>query len=189
MPELSPLPYRPSPQHLRVVGSPREQAEPRSFDEVFKRYCPYVASIALRLFGKSDDVDDVVQEVFLVAHRNLDQVEEASKIKAWLATITVRKSMARLKRQRLRRFFSLNEEVDALELCAEGACGETIAEVQRLYREMRAWHPDERVVWTLREVEGNTLDEIVDYTGLSKSTVQRRLRRVEQRLSERLQDV
>lgn len=186
--DLSTSQHQSAPPHLRIVASTTPATESRDFDEVFKRYCPYVASIALRIFGKSDDVDDVVQDVFMVAHRNLSQLEEASKLKPWLATITVRKSMVRLKRQRLRRFFSLDDYVDTRELCAPGASVETYAEVQRLYRAMRAWSPDERVVWTLREVEGSTLDEIVSYTGLSKSTVQRKLRQVEKRLSERSQD-
>ena len=56
-------------------------------ESVYRAYSRYVAAIALRLLGSDDEVDDVVQEVFVVAMRGLRGLREPGAIRGWLATI------------------------------------------------------------------------------------------------------
>jgi RNA polymerase sigma-70 factor (ECF subfamily) len=53
------------------------------------------------------------------------------------------------------------------------------AEILRLYRVLDRMPAAERVVWVLRHVEGETLEDLVELCRCSKSTVQRRLRAAE----------
>ncbi|HET9958591.1 MAG TPA: hypothetical protein VFQ61_29050, partial [Polyangiaceae bacterium] len=46
-------------------GAEAESALPLEFDEVFRRYAPYVGALVLKLIGRPGDVDDVVQDVFI----------------------------------------------------------------------------------------------------------------------------
>ena len=62
----------------------------RHLEAAFRRYSRYVAAVALRLLGRDDEVDDVVQEVFLAALRGLERLREPEAVKGWLATVTVR---------------------------------------------------------------------------------------------------
>ena len=177
-PEKSPSVAR---HHLRVVtGGPAAAAVPAfeatDFDSVFRRFSPYVASIGLRLLGRDDELDDLVQDVFLEAHRGLSSVREADAIKGWLARICVRRAVRRLRRRRLRAFLSLDTLSHDPELVAPGASPEARAEVSRLYGKLERLPALERVVWVLRYLEGDSLDEIATLCGCSKSTVQRRLR-------------
>src|SRR4051812_21010739 len=98
--------------YLRVVeGGASQQASDTGgldFDSVFRRYSPYVASIGLRLLGRDEELDDLVQDVFLEAHRGLKQVRDAGSVKGWLARICVRRAVRRLRRRRLRAFLSLD---------------------------------------------------------------------------------
>src|SRR5258708_7808562 len=87
-----------------ALGSMSGQGDPRSFDDVFRRFSPYVARVALRLLGNDSEVDDLVQDVFLEAHRGLSRLREAGALGGWLARICVRRATRRLRR---RRFFSL----------------------------------------------------------------------------------
>ena len=76
--------------------------------DLFKRYASYVATIGIRLLGRDDELDDLVQEVFIEAYRGLHQLRSPDAVKAWLARITVRRATRRLRRRRLRAFFSLD---------------------------------------------------------------------------------
>ena len=94
---------------LRVVpaeGAESERIdEPLSLDAAFRRYSPYVAAISLRLLGRDDEVDDIVQDVFLSAVKGFQQIRDAGAAKAWLATVTVRVARRRLRMRRLKAMF------------------------------------------------------------------------------------
>ena len=169
---------KPNRPQLRVVvgGAAGTGLEPTDFDAIFRRYSPYVASIGLRLLGRDDELDDLVQDVFLEAHRGLSRVRELGAIKGWLARICVRRAVRRLRRRRLRAFLSLDTLAPDPSLTAPGASPEARAEVSQLYRRLEGLAALERVVWVLRYLEGESLDEIASLCACSKSTVQRRLR-------------
>ena len=180
-------PNRPA---LRLVGAgpaderSRSEIDPTNFDEVFRRYAPYVARVALRLLGNDSEVDDLVQDVFLEAHRGLSSVREAAALGGWLSRICVRRATRRLRRRRLLALLSLDSVVERELPCDATASPEQRAEVARLYRRLERLPAEERVVWVLRHVEGEALDDLVHLCGCSKSTVQRRLRSAELRLQE-----
>ena len=170
--------------HLRVVeggGSSVADVE-LDFDALFRRYSPYVASIGLRLLGRDDELDDLVQDVFLEAHRGLKRVRELGSVKAWLARICVRRAVRRLRRRRLRAFLSLDTLTYDERLIAPGASPEARTEVARLYQKLELVPALDRAVWVLRYLEGEALGDIATLCACSKSTVQRRLRAVDERL-------
>ena len=175
---------------LRLVGAEESGAagslvadgEPRSFDDVFRRFSPYVARVALRLLGNDSEVDDLVQDVFLEAHRGLAGLREAGALGGWLARICVRRATRRLRRRRFLSLLSLDGVAERDLPFDLAASPEQRAEVARLYRRLDRMPVDERIAWLLRHVEGESLDEMVVLCGWSKSTVQRRLRNAETRL-------
>lgn len=168
---------------LRLVdGSELEgEVDTADFDAVFRRYSPYVARVAMRLLGTDSDLDDVVQDVFLEAHRGLRALREPQAVRGWLARICVRRAVRRLRRRRLLSFLSLDALSETEEPPDPGGSPEQRAEVKKLYRMLDAMPAEERVVWVLRHVEGESLDAIVVLRGSSKSTVQRRLRAAQAR--------
>lgn len=175
-----PHPSAPSRPALRLVGAgaPADlpDVDPRDFDGVFRRYSPYVARVALRLMGHDSEVDDLVQDVFLEAHRGLQSLRDGSALRAWLARICVRKATRRLRRRRLLSLLSLEVVAEHDLPFDESASAEQRAEVAKLYRALDRLPAEERVAWLLRFVEGESLDDMVTLCGCSKSTVQRRLR-------------
>src|SRR6266496_977006 len=63
---------RPTAAPDRLVAPPTApDSLPLRFDDVFRRYAPYVGALVLRLVGRAADVDDIVQDVFIQAHRDL----------------------------------------------------------------------------------------------------------------------
>ena len=78
------------------------EGDDRAFDALVRRYRPKIHALALHLTGRASDADDVTQEVFLRAHRKLDQFEGRSEFYTWLYRIAVHRAIA-LRRQRGRR--------------------------------------------------------------------------------------
>jgi len=152
--------------------------------DLFRRYSPYVATIGIRLLGRDDELDDLVQEVFIEAYRGLHQLRSPDAAKAWLARITVRRATRRLRRRRLRSFFSLEQLPADARLIDDGASPEEKAEAVSTYRMVERMPIRQRVVWVLRYVQGETLDAIAEICRCSKATVQRRLRAAEHALED-----
>ena len=184
----APRPSSPNRPALRLVGAEAtvgggpDAVDPRNFDEVFRRYSPYVARVALRLLGNDSEVDDLVQDVFLEAYRGLAALREAGALGGWLARVCVRRATRRLRRRRLLSLLSLESVAERDLPFAATASPEQRAEVSRLYRALDRLPVVERVAWVLRHVEGESLDDMVSLCDCSKSTVQRRLRSAEARL-------
>jgi RNA polymerase sigma-70 factor, ECF subfamily len=176
---------------LRLVGAEpapeaeaeRDPVDPGNFDQVFRRYAPYVARIATRLLGRDGEVDDLVQDVFLEAHRGLASVHTPAALGGWLARICVRRATRRLRRRKLLAWLSLDHVSERELPPLPGVSAEDRTEAARLYRALDRLPAEERVAWLLRHVEGETLDDMVELCGCSKSTVQRRLWRAEAQLS------
>jgi DNA-directed RNA polymerase specialized sigma24 family protein len=49
---------------------------PPGLDDLFQLYAPYVATIGFRLLGRDHELDDLVQDVFIEAHRGLHQLRD-----------------------------------------------------------------------------------------------------------------
>jgi RNA polymerase sigma-70 factor (ECF subfamily) len=171
---------------LRLVGEGDVGAvDLTDFNAVFRRFAPYVATVARRLLGDESEVDDVVQDVFVEAHHGLSKVREPLAVRGWLGRICVRRCVRRLRYRRLRRALSLDSSPDYTELAAPGASPEDVALVTNVYRMLAEVGALERVAWILKFVEGESLDETALLCGCSRSTVQRRLRVVDAFLRER----
>jgi RNA polymerase sigma-70 factor (ECF subfamily) len=149
---------------------------PLRFEDVFRQYAPYVAALVLKLIGRPADVDDVVQDVFIQAHRGLGSLRSAEALRPWLRRITVRRARRWLRKRWVLRWFRESGLDATPELVDPAASPEDRALVANVYRALERLPRDERLVWVLRLVEGETLESIAELLGCSVSTVQRKLR-------------
>jgi len=168
--------------HLRLVGKTCETStEARlDFEGLYRAHSGYVATVGFRLLGNDAELDDLVQEVFIEAHRGLSQLRDLGAVQGWLARICIRRCVRRLRRRRLRQLLQLDDEQTPVMLDAE-LTPEQLSDVQRAYRVLGRFPAEERVVWILRHIEGESLDRMAALCDCSKSTVQRRLRAAEAR--------
>jgi RNA polymerase sigma-70 factor (ECF subfamily) len=190
---------RPRPAHLRAVPTwppaagegPGESdvVDPSDIDALYRRFAPYVAAVAMRILGRDHELDDLVQDAFLNALRGLADLREPAAIKGWLARITVRLAIRRLRQRRLRRLLHLDDDVFEYESpAAPAATPEQRALLARLYRVLDELPAGDRVVWVLRHVQGEQLQRIPELCGCSLSTAQRRLRRAQAAVERGLAD-
>lgn len=121
-----------------------------------------------------------MQEVFIEAQRCLPQLRDAGAVRGWLGRICVRRCVRRLRRRRVRQLLHLDDEIEPLTF-ESPLILEQLSDVRRAYHALRGFPAQERVVWVLRHIEGESLDQIAQYCDCSKSTVQRRLRAADAR--------
>ena len=174
----------PTPR-LRLVP-PRTPAG--GLDDLYRRYCRYVAAVALRLDGRHSEVDDLVQEVFVQAARGIQGLRDPEAVKGWLATITVRVVRQQLRRRRMRHLFGLDESIDYAELVDRAASPLDRVLLRTVYRILDELAVEDRIAFTLHHMEGEKLEEVARLCGCSCSTAKRRIARAQQALEARMQD-
>lgn len=158
------------------------RGDDQAFSQLYRRYARYMAGVAYRLYGEDSELDDTVQEAFLEAVRCLDKLQDPTRLRSWLVTITVRCVRRRIgKRQKRRR---LADGVG--EVAPRMSNPEDRAEVDALYAALDQIPDKLRIPWVLNKVEGATLPEVARLCESSLSTVKRRIAEADKRLERRL---
>lgn len=162
--------------------------EPKSalLDALYDDYSRYVAAIGLRLLGRDSEIDDLVQDVFLDAVRGLGQLRDPEATRAWLATLTVRTARRRLRRNRLRRFVVGTDDYDYSCLVDTSASPEERLLLTRCYELLESLPANQRLAWTLRHVEGESLASVASRCECSLASAKRHVQRAQERLQEAL---
>jgi RNA polymerase sigma-70 factor (ECF subfamily) len=173
----------PKPALRRSAGrdeSPGDAGEtagaPPPFEDLFRTHAPYVGGLVLKLTGRPAYVDDIVQDVFIRAHRSLGRLRDPRAVRPWLRRIAVRSARRWLRKRWVLRWFRESDVAAHPDLVDANASPEQRAQIAQVYRMLERMPEIDRVVWVLRLVEGDTLEEIAAALGCSVSTVQRRLR-------------
>ncbi|MEM9191745.1 MAG: sigma-70 family RNA polymerase sigma factor [Myxococcota bacterium] len=161
-------------------GAPAEL----SYDDTFRRYGPYVATVALRLLGSRAEADEIVQDVFLEAHRRWDRIEDRSAIKWWLTTVTIRTVSARLRSRKWKMAVGMYAEPEYEGLATNRASPERQAELRRVYEALDRMPVKQRMAWTLRHIQGEQLQDVAKLLGCSTATAKRQIGKAEARIRE-----
>ena len=170
----------PASSAIHVVGpSCLPVAEHLDADALYRAHAQFVARFLLRLGASGEDVPDLVQEVFLVAHRRGGFTPGRAKPTTWLAEIAFRVSSDRRKKAR-RRMEDANAEVVELapSTSGEASPGQKAEARQALARVQRALDtltPEKRAVFVLYELEGQACDAIAAALDVPVGTVYSRL--------------
>jgi RNA polymerase sigma-70 factor (ECF subfamily) len=169
-------------------GPHPESPRPLSLEEAFKLYAPHVAAIGFRILGSRDQMQDLVQDVFLKAHDWIARIDDPRALKSWLTTVTVREARLRLRVRRVRAFLHLEDNHNYAAVASPEASPAERALATEIYRILDGVSINARVAWTLRYVEGLTLPEIAQHSGCSLATVKRRVAEVHRIVLEALRD-
>jgi RNA polymerase sigma-70 factor (ECF subfamily) len=170
---------------LALVSSQEGMASaPIDLDEAFRRYAPLVAVITFRILGTRQDVEDVVQDVFLEARRWIGRIQDPAALKAWLTTVTARTARRHLRARKLH----FGGTPEYLQLADAGASPRQRALLAEIYCVLDQLPVEARFAWTLRLVEGQSLPEVAQNCGCSLATVKRRVASAQRAISKALAD-
>lgn len=149
--------------------------ETEAFDELYKMFAPMVHGIILARVRR-DEADDLVQEVFIQAYKNINSLRDREKVGGWLAMI------ARNRAAEFYRQFKPTEELSE-DLKAGKNLKTEAAEILTTIRSLPDAYCETLI---LRLVEGLTGVEIADQTGLTPESVRVNLHRGMKLLKEKL---
>jgi len=147
-------------------------------EALYHRHVRYVMGLVIRLLGKANDVEDVVQDTFVTGLNRLHTLRQPEMVRAWFAQIAVNEVRRRLRRGRLLSRLGLSAaatQVDLESLASRDADGETRAELAAIGRILAGLPANERIAWMLRHVEGETLEEVASLCACSLATAKRRI--------------
>ena len=155
-----------------------------AFDEIVEAHQQRIVRLVFRLLGSPDEVQDVVQEVFLSVLQNLKRFRGESKLSTWLTRIAVNKCRSHHRRRllRLRTLFYLTKTLTVTS--EQGGVTESAEIHDELRRAVRRLSPRYREPIVLRYFEELSVREIGEVLGISANSVEVRLTRARRKLRE-----
>jgi RNA polymerase sigma-70 factor, ECF subfamily len=149
-----------------------------AFGELYQRFTRMVHGIVLARIAcpGNNDVDDVVQDVFMTALERLHELREPAAFGGWLATIARHRATDHGRRVRVMEPIADDVAVRDPDHLEALAILETVRSLPDAYRE----------TLILRLVEGMSGAEIADRTGLTPASVRVNLHRGMKLLREKL---
>lgn len=160
------------------------RGEHAAFGALVERYQGVVCAVTYSRTGDQALSEDVAQETFLAAWRQLDQLREPNRLRSWLCGIA--KNLAAKARKRTRRETPAPDDVDS-ELVAEGDPFEALstAQSERLVGDALARVPEKyRDVLVLYYREQRPIAEIARLLDISEAAALQRLARGRQYLAD-----
>lgn len=160
------------------------EGSPTAGRDLVDAYGGYVRKVLMRMLGPDRDLDDLAQDVFVLALESLHKLENPHALRGWLAQIAVfraRRCLRGRKQWRILRFFAPEEMPPGRASTPDFEASEAL---RAAYRLLASLHVDERIAFALRFVEGMELAEVAAACRVSLATAKRRLARAEARFVE-----
>ena len=167
-----------------------KSGDPSAFNQLVVAYRKRILGIISRLIGRPEDVEDVAQEVFVRLYYSLDQLRSADVFEPWLYRLTVNAAYDYLRRIKRRHESRMADMSETQVLMADSVAGgkKSVEEDQksrvREFVEALFAHVSEedRILLTLKEVEGLSLKELEQIYRVSENALKVRLFRARQRV-------
>ena len=154
---------------VSLVAQARD-GDAEAYRELVERHGRNVFRLSYRLTGNEQDAEDVVQETFLKAYRNLSRYDGRAGFGTWAYRIATNSALDLLRRRERARTEPLPDGEDAPEPPSEGLTPERVAEGselgRRLARAMTRLSASEKTAFVLRHQEGCSLQEIAAALGI-----------------------
>jgi RNA polymerase sigma-70 factor (ECF subfamily) len=163
------------------------------FAPLVRRHQDRVYGLCLSMTRHATEADDLAQEIFLKAYRSLNEFRFESSFSTWLYRVTYRHCLDFLKSRKRRPSQSLDAMIEDR---GEGLWGEgpwdegPVGDLSFDHHAQTQWarqlldslDPKERLVLTLREIQGLSYEELAGALKISLEAVKSRLRRAREAL-------
>ena len=149
--------------------------------QLFRQHGNFVWRCLRRLGVPDAGLEDAVQDVFLVVHRQRGRYEERGSMRTWLFVIARRVAWTQHRHTQRQQKISANLPREP----AAGTAAEALErkEGARLIGEfLHSLNEDQRLVFTLSDMEGFSAPEIAEALDMKLNTVYSRLRAARQKL-------
>jgi|SRR5579859_2554011 len=163
----------------QVLAGDRE-----AYRALVDRHSRNIFRVAFRVVHNDEDSEEIVQETFLRAYRNLAGFEQRANFSTWLYRIALNCALDMKKKRRHETGFvpiaeDPDPETNEVQVAATGASPERLAYSQRLRATVQSAMLElsdmERVAFTMRHIDGCSIDEIAEVLGVNGNAAKNRV--------------
>jgi RNA polymerase sigma-70 factor (ECF subfamily) len=142
------------------------------FRYLIKKYKDLAFSVAVSVVKNEFDAEEVVQEAFIKAYKNLSSLKEKANFKTWFYRILINEAFKRLHKTKNERVLPARENLSDVEDIADTFRGMNADEQILLVTEsLKKLPAKESLTLQLFYLEGNNIEEITGQTGWSVANV------------------
>jgi RNA polymerase sigma-70 factor (ECF subfamily) len=155
-----------------------------AFEELYRTHAGRLYSLAWRMVGNPSDAEDLLQEIFLSAHRKLDTFRGDAALGTWLYRLGMNQILDYL-RSRAARAGQLTDGIDDASLLADASSRRIDASaIDRvdLERAIAQLPEGSRAAFVLHDVEGLEHREVADVLGVAVGTSKSQVHKARLRL-------
>jgi RNA polymerase sigma-70 factor, ECF subfamily len=190
--------YRPETDEDREVVASCLRGNREAFDVLVEKYYKKIYNLAYRFVGDTEEANDLAQEIFTAAYKNLKKFRGDAKFSTWLFQIATNRGKNRFKYLKRRGYFANKghseeeDDRDSLQRAIPdySTNPETMLagkQIQRIVQEaIDDLDPDHKEIVILRDIEGFSYDEIAQMLNLPEGTTKSRLHRARMVVKEKL---
>jgi RNA polymerase sigma-70 factor (ECF subfamily) len=162
-----------------------------AFREIVERYQSKVFSIIHGIVRQRNDVEDIAQQVFAKVYLSLKSFDFRSSLITWIYKITVNECFDYLRKRKVRKLVyesDLSEdEVRRVEntephIDRQTPADTTLAQRDYILKLLMRVSEEERMLLMMKEVEGYSVEELAERTGMNENTIKVKLFRARQKL-------
>ena len=148
--------------------------------ELYQKYGQGMYNVVIRMVKKSEDAEDIIQEVFVKVFRSLETFHGESTLGAWIKKITVNTTLNFLRKEKKNFLMSLEEGMDMPDLIEKEEVSQySMADIHHGIKQL----PERcSIVLSLYLIEGYQHKEIATILNITESTSKTQYRRGRQLL-------
>jgi len=168
-----------------------QQGDELAFNEVVQRFQAKVHSIIFGILRNRNDADDIAQQVFTKVYFSIGSFDSRSALLTWIYKITVNECYDYLRKRKVRKLVYESDisEEEELRIARSDATADKSPTVENelalrdyVVRLLSRVSEEDRNLLLLKEVEGHSVDELADMTGMNQNTIKVKLFRARQKL-------
>jgi RNA polymerase sigma-70 factor (ECF subfamily) len=161
-----------------------------AFNQIVLAYRRRILGTISRLIGRPEDVEDVAQEVFVRLYYSLDQLRTNEVFEPWLYRLSINACYDYLRRAKRRNEPRMSDLSEQQVMMADSVAGGKLDLEERRKSSIREFtqslfqhvSEEDRLLLTLKEVEGLSLKELEEVYGVNENALKVRLFRARQRV-------
>jgi RNA polymerase sigma-70 factor (ECF subfamily) len=168
-----------------------QAADQMAFAEVVERYQSKVFSIIYGILRNHNDAEDIAQQVFTKVYFSIRSFDFRSSLLTWIYKITVNECYDYLRKKKVRKLlyesdFSAEDasRMEHREPARDQAppVDVTLARRDLVMKLLARLTEEDRNLLLLKEVEGHSVEELAEMTGINENTIKVKLFRARQKL-------
>ncbi len=164
--------------HQELIDKCRDNDRVAQY-RIYQLYNKAMFNTALRILGNREEAEDILQDAFVSAFRNLDRYREDAPFGAWLKRIVVNKSISRTKQRKETQLLSESESEFYFEWNEDDGPDLNLELVKRAIAELPTGF---KTVLTMYLLEGFDHKEIAEVLEITESTSKSQYNRAKKKL-------